>query len=439
MPPTGVVDANSQEINLQSPIQNMATPERDESDAEFTYSDFRVDIANRLYRNIGVSNADEFRELLRQDWIQRAYKEYSVACLTPSHDRDEAAIASNEPARRSNKTKSPHVWKLARVADAIKNMNPRYLGLSGMRDKTLWTEDDHDIQFMVTVVQGAMSSSNVWTRNHHEEQSIEAFCRKSLWLALWLRWLYKPGSGSSKEAQRLKNVKTEWMSILNSTTTSEPTITGQTMSQLDSSDQTIICNTNGEDASYPPLPHSIIGKSVNSEDGHDTPSPIIDLRSNLPAQPEPDLNTPLLPSSPLDVQYLWATAPHETPTSSKDNSQTLQPIKETTGSVTRGRFTTTWSPKPLVPNYPLTKSKVKNQAKGIAWLTEDAYNTYCKHRNARMADWGVSPAHSGTCILVGQEWTYTPAMDILQNFSWESLASDDKARFLRDDKSRLVS
>jgi len=75
---------------------------------------------------------------------------------------------------------------------------------------------------------------------------------------------------------------------------------------------------------------------------------------------------------------------------------------------------------PLVA-YRVPQSQISHaQIKHLALMTGTAKKDFDTIQRKRLAAWGVTPAHKGTCVLVPREWGTAKPLELLKTFSYES-------------------
>ena len=89
-----------------------------------------------------------------------------------------------------------------------------------------------------------------------------------------------------------------------------------------------------------------------------------------------------------------------------------------------------------VPAYNCPMSEMfPDQLKALAWLTQVGRTDFDTSFTKLLAGWGVSPRHTGTCVLVLEEWKSSDPLDLMAWFSHDSvpLAGSPRARYTYTD------
>jgi hypothetical protein len=74
-----------------------------------------------------------------------------------------------------------------------------------------------------------------------------------------------------------------------------------------------------------------------------------------------------------------------------------------------------------LPTYQVKRSKKTGaQQLAIQWLTQVAKNHFDKYLAAALAQWGVKPSHTGTCVLLPADWAALDPSTIADLFSTQS-------------------
>ena len=84
---------------------------------------------------------------------------------------------------------------------------------------------------------------------------------------------------------------------------------------------------------------------------------------------------------------------------------------------------------PPMPHYDMKmSSKIPDQPKGLEWLSVAAKRFFEDHHNHRLAEWGVKSTHTGTCVLVPEDWKNLDPMNLLNLFDLENCPTAQATR-----------
>lgn len=175
---------------------------------------------------------------------------------------------------------------------------------------------------------------------------------------LFCRWIHKPGAGHSRESTRLQRRKEEWLSYLDMVTNSHNDGRHDYVSStLGDDERQMFPTTAGSVSMKPKIRDSIL------------PGPYLSTHPSTVSK------------SPIGTQKqaLTQTQISDVP------SQAITITKF--GASNEGN--------------PLLESDV---AENEIWLSDGAHRIYINNRDRRLASWGVTPEHQGTCILVPARW-----------------------------------
>lgn len=82
--------------------------------------------------------------------------------------------------------------------------------------------------------------------------------------------------------------------------------------------------------------------------------------------------------------------------------------------------------------YGMPRSRHHDQQKAVDWLRGTARDAFLESHKARLAQWGLTPEHEGTCLLVGADWDSLDPMEILNTFLVDDCPrSEDTERRLK--------
>ncbi|KAL8762042.1 MAG: hypothetical protein Q9184_001889 [Pyrenodesmia sp. 2 TL-2023] len=96
-------------------------------------------------------------------------------------------------------------------------------------------------------------------------------------------------------------------------------------------------------------------------------------------------------------------------------------IRKPQGSATADLSDSPRIPQPL-PFYECRTSKQSpNQIKALSWLTEAAKEKFDRFFDMLSAKWGVTRPHTGTCILVAEDWKNSKPLDLMALFGVDNM------------------
>ncbi|KAL8923735.1 MAG: hypothetical protein Q9208_004487 [Pyrenodesmia sp. 3 TL-2023] len=137
---------------------------------------------NALKKALGLQDSDELRTWLSRDWFVDAYDEYYVVAIHEWRIAMEAVELQSGTIPKAE-PRSSQKFLVTRSAGALRSRTKRYTDLDANKD--FWTRDDHDIRFIVRVVDAGRASGRCWeryTRGDHTEYLYETAYRLMCWL-----------------------------------------------------------------------------------------------------------------------------------------------------------------------------------------------------------------------------------------------------------------
>lgn len=151
------------------------------------------------------------------------------------------------------------------------------------------------------------------------------------------------------------------------------------------------------------------------------------------AHEAPTIHRTESPSSPIDARELdMCQLPP-----CQDEDQTSMVRKRKLSCTGYDRIA--WSRRaPPVPSYDVKlSSKFDGEMKGSEWLCPAAKKTFDHEHVRRLAEWGVTQGHSGTCILVPEDWRSLDPMQLVDLFDLDNcpLAQVSRLRYQYADHS----
>lgn len=423
---------------------------------DISYNSLRVDTMKTICQKLDLADTEEFKEWLAQSWVVDAYIELASASLDPRRVDQAAVLAASKTLDLAGTGRAPHRWKVDRAVSSLKATHSFYTGHHV--DKTRWTEDDHEVRFITRLVMAGRAEGRCWqTLQQHEH--LEMLCFKAVWLVSWLRWVHRFSLGAGRDMERVRRRKAEWLAFLHdlraqrqqaddagqnpqmAATNSPPVLrhlgtdspsppspptyipSSFSPTAISPSLVTELASSRPRDSLVSPLPPSNLSVSLRlspdaeqaSQDGSESPHSSSHIQQPATALGSSDvLQAPEFdPSrashnSGISSELHFLESPSTPHPAIDHDSPALQPAI-TTGEVSEEKLP--------VPVYRMPQAKQKRQQKALFWLTEDALVAYRNHRNLRLAGWGVTAAHHGTCILVPGEWANVMPIDLVDIFS----------------------
>ena len=141
------------------------------------------DCDEALRRMLGLQGEKELCRWLSQGWVIDAYEEYYQVAIHQWRLAMEA-IESRSGNIPEAERRSTEKFLVSRSANALRSRNRRYIDLN--TDKSYWSKDDHDIRFIVRLVDAGRCSGRYWER-HINGSDIEYLCRIAHRLMCWYR------------------------------------------------------------------------------------------------------------------------------------------------------------------------------------------------------------------------------------------------------------
>jgi len=438
------------------PSTPLSEPSLSTTIEDISYNSLRVDTMKTICQKLDVADMEEFKEWLAQPWVVDAYIELASVSLDSRRVDQAAVLAAGETLDSADTGRAPHRWKVDRAVSALKATHSLYTGHHA--DKTRWTEDDHEVRFITRLVMAGRAEGRCWqTLQQHEH--LEMLCFKAVWLASWLRWVHRFSLGAGRDMERVRRRKAEWLAFLHD-------LRAQRQQADDAGQNPQMAATNsppvlrhlGTDLPSPPsspthmpsplsptaISPSLVTESASSRprDRLVSPSPPSNLPVSLRLSPDAEqtsqdgsksphpsshIQQPATTLESLDVPQVPELDPSQASHNSSISSElhflespsAPQPAIDHDSPALRPAITTgeVSEEKLPVPVYRMPQAKQKRQQKALFWLTEDALIAYRNHRNLRLAGWGVTAAHRGTCILVPGEWANVTPVDLVDIFT----------------------
>lgn len=136
-----------------------------------------------LIKVLGLNDGDALRAWLSQDWVVDAYEEYYHVAIHEWRVTMEGFQARGEPIPNPEK-RSKQKSIVDHSAAALRSRNLRYTTM-GAR-KHLWTAHDHDVRFVVRIVDEGRAPGRCW-EGYRRDEHIYPLCHTAYRLMCWLR------------------------------------------------------------------------------------------------------------------------------------------------------------------------------------------------------------------------------------------------------------
>ncbi len=423
----------------------------------------------KLFR---LRDRNEMAAWLTQVWVADIYIEYYNVAIDHwrrAMEAVEAAGGEIPPQERRSSQK----FLVHRAADALRSRSPRYV--STPVAKAYWTKDDHDIRFIVRIVDEGRASGRCWERYTSGDHT-EYLCAVAYRLMCWLRAMHKITVATSGMSRWHKANCDRWFNILRRIRDQRADSREEVATARASLPHILAVEapTGAMPQSHAPTqeqaqsPQSYM--SQNSPlDGRLLPalSPATsldypDIRDNLTMTPTFFGNSTHDPAygnssnvagskfSRGSRNEVWSREHPQVPIQDDDSSGDARSVRHPDSQdgqdCVNTDFTTlnTASVKiepglfeieqanpsrlslnldleiPHVPSYRAPRSKKgKNQMKAIEWMLQPGKDRFEAHQDKVLGRWGVTAEHAGTCILIPASWSGLDPQDLVHDFSYQ--------------------
>ena len=160
-----------------------------------------------LRSSLRIRDKHELLTWLKQDWVLSIYDEYCTAELDPRRAHERRLQTQGVPIPRTPKRSSAKFLINSSVAALRAVAKSRFL--CDRPVTTNWTSDDHDIRFMVRLVQAGRVSGR-WWENRRQEKHLKELCIVAYRLLSWLRYTHRLSSARSKSSQMQRAAASHW-------------------------------------------------------------------------------------------------------------------------------------------------------------------------------------------------------------------------------------
>ena len=163
-----------------------------------------------LRKQLQLRDRDELAAWLSQDWVADVYIEYYDVAIHQWRTAMEAieAAGGDIPLREKRLLKK---FLVRRAADALRSRSQRYVPISVA--KAYWTKDDHDIRFIVQIVDKGRASERCWER-YTRGNDTEYLCAVVFRLMFWLRAMHKISVATSGMSRWNNANCKRWFNVL---------------------------------------------------------------------------------------------------------------------------------------------------------------------------------------------------------------------------------
>ena len=152
----------------------------------------------------------------------------------------------------------------------------------------------------------------------------------------------------------------------------------------------------------------------------------------MPLQPSSNTIQPSIPSYTIgseESRLSQAAPPPSSESPSVVETSAVGTLAEANrdGVVAKGRA---WH-LPEVPKYAIAQSRTTpGQMKALEWLSVNGRRRFEAQEAQLLSLWGVTPEHSGTCLLVPLVWSNLDPAHIATTFSFEVYSRLDSTRLV---------
>lgn len=428
-----------------------------------------------LRKLLELRDRTELATWLSQDWVADVYIEYYDVTIDQwrrTMETIEAVGGKIPPQERRSSQK----FLVHHAADALRSRCARYVTTTVA--KSFWTNDDHDIRFIVRIVDEGRASGRCWerfTRGHHTEY----LCTVAYRLMYWLRAMHKIIVATSGMSRWHKANCDRWFKFLRHIRDQRARLREKTATARAPPPPFATLTGESSTAGIPRVPDPAQRQALSPQ-SHRARGASLEM-CHLPALSpaasleRPDIRadlrvTPTLLGNPthdpaygdsLDVigpgsshntQKEGRSGEHlHTPSQDDDSKGDAQrrdsqdgqgPVTTAFTSLNTAPVTVESGPFeleqsidqahpsqlssnlnleiPHVPSYRAPRSKKgMNQMKAIEWMTQPGKDRFEARQDTVLGRWGVTAEHAGTCILVPASWSGLDPQDLVDDFTYE--------------------
>lgn len=342
-----------------------------------------------LHRELDLDSYGDLCSFLAEAEVLRPCKEFIEECLQPQRHSDEEFIHRTGRLPNPVEGREDHQW---RIDQAIAGIRTSQSPMARAKpDKTFWRADDHDVHFMTQLVLQNCAAGR-WQWQLEQPETLRALCERAWWLMSWLRYIHKFNMGASIESLRQKDVKQQWLFYLGTL--------------IENYAELVPTDSTGEEAAATSRNGST--SSTSSYVWHDA--------FEFPSEVSTDL--------PSDAAA--STTAQTSPTLTGCGA--APPFTASAVAVTRLSAADTKDGKlsfPYTHTVPLVGRGTTKQQQGISWLLAKSRDAFAEHYRQTLAQWGFSPDHDGTCILLPAAWQDVDPQELIDNITTQDMPTSE--------------
>jgi len=155
---------------------------------------------------LGLRDRQELLAWLRQDWVLGVYDEYCAIELDGRRFQEQSLLENGRSIPPSAKRSSAKFLINASVL-ALQSGSTKYTREEV--DMSNWTGDDHDIRFIVRLVQIGKYPGRWWENCCHAEH-LPRLCSIGYNLLSWLRYVHRLSTAKSQSSRVQRAVAAQW-------------------------------------------------------------------------------------------------------------------------------------------------------------------------------------------------------------------------------------
>ena len=477
--PSSPVDANtpsldSYEARLTNPRGNSATPSSDstpESSAkppdatvqdgsDFPATSPSIDAFQAvqsssekpnnsdeaLVKVLGLHDKDELAVWLSQDWVVDAYEEYYHVAIHEWRVTMEGFQARGEPIPNPDR-RSKQKFIVDKSAAALRSRNPTYTTV--VARKHHWAAHDHDIRFVVRIVDEGRAPGRCW-EGYGRDEHISPLCHTAYRLMCWLRAMARIVNAANGMGRWRAVKATTWFHFLcrircqrlaakgGGNTTTGSLVVPATSSASIATDKTQLSNGVSVPSPEPNSPaHKILPNKLTRPEVYiDSPATTASYSPSSAMHELPTCNSPSATINPGDmlmknIEEIPLPSESGATTPSAECLPGLQGIVPsavpTVSKTVRDiRGDNAFHPPPYnhevpsVPPYrPLRSKRGLNQAHGVEWALEIGKSQFDTRHELLLRNMGFTIEHASTCILVPARLTAKDMLRLMDDFSYD--------------------
>lgn len=338
-------------------------------------SRLRIDVHHLFCEGLGLQKEQDLPTWLSRGWVVEACDEYVKAYLETKLHQDRALLAVTDGGAKlaAASGRTSHEWKVRRARRDLQEAKGEYL--DDAADKSGWSEDQHDLRFMIRIVRDALLHDESWAAlGRHDTLPL---CCRALLLMRWMRYLYQVSAGSSKEAERERHKKKGWLIFLDDA-------------------RARVCPRATNDSSREVAQTGHGGEPGAADEGY----LVVSARRHLEAAERqsqvgglPDSDAEPVPQRGVQGEEDLAMAPPDRPVLMKGQNEPI-----------------TLGPRP-------SPAPTQTEQDYFAWSSALAHTTFLSRQTQMLARWGVTPEYKSTCILVPADWESVDPLELMEHLS----------------------